>query len=524
MKLKRRLALIPACALLLCSCGDKQANTKSTADLSSYPIKTETELTYWVASNSNIAATATNLGDTPFAKELEKQTGVKVKYIHPALGQESEAFSLMIASNELADMIEYSWNAALGGPTTSIEDGIIVSLNDYMDEYAPALSSYLKDNPDINRSIITDDGQYYCFPFLRGAEKLCLSAGPLIRQDWLEELGIDIPKTVEDWENMLIRFRDEKGATAPITFRSDQVGQMFSLMSSINYFYNDNGTIKYGPLEPEWYNACETLNRWFETGLLDNNYTMVDSSIWDANMLNGKSGAAIGGGGGDLGRWLQTMKAKNSSFKLVGVPFPGIGDSPAKMVNVSPQWPGHGTAISTACKDIPLAVKYLDYSYTEAGHILNNFGIEGESFTYVDDEPIYTDYVMDNDEGLSVSQAMGRYCRANYLGPFVQDIRYLEQYYGTDVQRNALDAWFDAPEEAKNKYLPTFTLTSDETTEFSSIVNEATKYVDESRAAFISGAKPLGEYDKFVKDLKGLKIDRVIEIYQAALDRYNNRK
>ena len=316
MKFKKRLALPLALALFLCACtgggGSPKTARGDTAALGDYPIQSDTELTYWVALNGNVAATASNLGDTPFAKELEKQTGIKVKYIHPALGQESEAFSLMVASNELADIVEEAWSVALGGPTTSIDDKIIVELNEYMKDYAPAFYSYLKENPDIDKAVKTDQGQYYVFPFIRGNDKLLISAGPIIRKDWLDELGMDIPKTLEDWEKMLIRFRDEKGATAPLTLQKNQKSMLFALMSTTSYFYNDGGTIKYGPLEEEYYEALKTLNRWFKEGLLDKNYTMVDSSIQDSNILNGKSGATFGSGGSGLGKWMQTMNGKDS--------------------------------------------------------------------------------------------------------------------------------------------------------------------------------------------------------------------
>ena len=511
----------------MCSCApgnDSQNTGGSGAGLDSYPLSTDTELTYWVAMNSNVAATASNMADTPFAQALEKETGVKIKYIHPALGQENESFSLMVASDELADIVEHTWSIALGGAQTAIEDGIIVPFNENMEKFAPALSRFLADNKDIDKAVKTDDGQYYVFPFIRNDDKLLLSAGRCIRKDWLDDLGLAVPETIADWETMLTRFKEEKNATAPLTLQNSQKTMLLALFSANSYFYNDNGTIKYGPVEPEYLEALKTLNRWFTTGLLDKNYTLVDTAIQDANILNGKSGATFGSGGSGLGKWMETKAGKDAKYDLIGVPYPAVGGTPAQFIPVSIPWGGSGAAITTACKNVPLAMKFLDYSYTEAGHILNNFGIENESFTYVDGEPVYTDTVMHNSEGLTVSQAMGRYNRANYLGPFVQDVRYIEQYYSTEKQQEALTNWLTGPEEAKSKAMPTITLTPEENTEFSSIVNEATKYCNEMTAAFISGTQSLDQYDTFIQSLKDLKIDRATEIYQAALDRYGNRQ
>lgn len=199
----------------------------------------------------------------------------------------------MVASDELADIVEHTWSIALGGPQTAIEDGIIVPFNENMEKFAPALSRFLADNKDIDKAVKTDDGQYYVFPFIRNDDKLLLSAGPIIRKDWLDDLGLAVPETIADWETMLTRFKEEKNATAPLTLQNSQKTMLLALFSANSYFYNDNGTIKYGPVEPEYLEALKTLNRWFTTGLLDKNYTLVDTAIQDANILNGKSGATF---------------------------------------------------------------------------------------------------------------------------------------------------------------------------------------------------------------------------------------
>ena len=88
----------------------------------------------------------------------------------------------MVASNDLADIVEYAWFSALGGASGSIADKIIYDLTPMMKKYAPNLSKYLKENPDIDKLVKTDDGQYYAFPNLRGGDKLTLTAGPVLRQ------------------------------------------------------------------------------------------------------------------------------------------------------------------------------------------------------------------------------------------------------------------------------------------------------------------------------------------------------
>ena len=75
----------------------------------------------------------------------------------------------------MPDIIEYKWINYAGGPQKAIDDGVIIALNDYM-QYAPNLKKFLDEHPDIANMVKTDEGNYYCFPFLRG-DSLFLGTG-----------------------------------------------------------------------------------------------------------------------------------------------------------------------------------------------------------------------------------------------------------------------------------------------------------------------------------------------------------
>lgn len=179
-----------------------------------------------------------------------------------------------------------------------------------------------------------------------------------------------------------------------------------------------------------------------------------------------------------------------------------------------------GAVITTSCKDVELAARLLDYAYSEEGHMLFNFGIEGVSYTMENGEPIYTDLLLKNPD-LSITHAMAGYIRANYNGPFVQDEAYASQYYTLDAQKEAIELWSDT--NAGNHILPPVTPTVDESKEQAQIMNEINTYRDEMTLKFILGNKSFDEWDDYVKTIKGMNIDRVLEIQNAALERYEAR-
>ena len=107
----------------------------------SYPVQTDVTVTYWAELNGNVSANYTNLGDTAFGKNLQEQTGIKIEFQHPAVGQTSEAFNLLLGKTELPDIIEYNWLGYSGGPEKAIKDGVIIALNDVIDQYCPNLKA-----------------------------------------------------------------------------------------------------------------------------------------------------------------------------------------------------------------------------------------------------------------------------------------------------------------------------------------------------------------------------------------------
>ena len=503
-------ALAGALALSLAGCGPKQTQSGS-----------ET-LTYWVRLHPNIGTSVTNYGETPFAKEYAEKTGIQVTYVHPAQGQENESLNLMIASGDMSDIVESNWLSR--NPESSIAKNTIIKLNDVMDNNAPNLKQFLTENPDIDRQVKTDSGSYYVFPFVRNGEKLLSTAGLMMRQDWLDELGLAAPETIEEWEQVLTAFKEKKGAKSPFV---GSVGNLayFSGAFDIGYdFYGDNGKVKYGCLEDGFKDYLVTMNRWYEKGLIDTNFATADNDFITTNILNGGGGAAFGAGGGGMGVWLNAAKNNgDEKYALTAVKFPGPAKGqPARFGNKQlPYSALNGAAITGSCKNPELAAKFLDYSYSEEGAMLNNFGIEGESYEMVNGEPKYTELITNNPDKLPMAQILTMYVRATGEAPFIQDPRYIEQYYQLDSQQKALGIWGD--NKAEETTMPQVTLTQDELSEYNRIMSDFTTFRDENIIAFIIGTRPLDQFDSFVAECRSKNIDKAIAMQQAAYDRFLKR-
>ena len=162
--------------------------------------------------------------------------------------------------------------------------------------------------------------------------------------------------------------------------------------------------------------------------------------------------------------------------------------------------------------------------YSDAGMMLKEFGVAGVTYNMVNGKPVYTDEILHNPKGLSVSESMARYFRANQPGPgFDQHEDYLKQYYQFPQQVNAVETWSKYAENGKKTLLPPITPTIEESQELASLKAELNTYVSENIMKFVQGTEPIANYDNFIAQLNKMQVKRFIELNQNALDRYNVR-
>lgn len=182
---------------------------------------------------------------------------------------------------------------------------------------------------------------------------------------------------------------------------------------------------------------------------------------------------------------------------------------------------GGVTVITTSCKEPEKVAQFINYGYTDEGHMLYNFGIEGVSYEMKEGAPVYTDLVLNNPDGLTRQQALSEYQLAYGNGPFVQDKDYLLQYYAEDAQKEALETWSD--HTAKDYKLPRITVNADDSGEYSSLISELETYRDEMIIKFIRGEAPMDQFDNYLNTLNSMGVERVQEIVQNAVNEYNSR-
>lgn len=511
-------------------------------------VSTGGKYTYWVTLDGNTAQTLTSFNEHLMYQEMQKRTGTEVEFIHPAKGSTgSEAFQILMASGDFPDMIEYYWRNYAGGPDQAINDGVIIALNDYLEDYAPNYYSYMEGKnskeKDYKLGAISNDGNYYGFKDLRASDYAGFE-GLYVRADLLKKWGLDIPETIDDWENVF-KVAKENGIKYPLTCNQSVLVAFDKATFQNGWnvgggYYLDGKTVKFGPFQPEYKEYIKKMNEWVKKGYIDIDFVTNDITTIRGALTNGTSIASQGGIGGDLGTLLSAMKERDPEYDLVACPYPVMkkGDMPRF------QWVGQDAgdpcvAISVQCgKDneerYKEAINFCDYLYSDEGIILKNFGVEGDTFTIEKDENgeehyVYTDKVVKNYDEFGASNLSAALYHfvipANHPG-FSQHPDYFRGYYEYAQQREALDVWNKYLDNAKKYVFPLSSInyTSEEAAEISNIEFAANDNLKAAICDMILGKRSIDDYDEVVKEAKKAGYDRHIEINQAAYNRYISMK
>lgn len=561
---KKTLAIILSCVMaisLLAGCGGNSSAPSGSDGVDENKVSgTATSVTWWMDPMQLSSSVLSGFDESLGWQKYEENLGVDIVWQQPASGQSAEQFNLIIASTEMPDIMYYDWlNGYPGGPDAAIADGKIVALNDYIDEYAPNFAAYLEAHPDVKMDIMTDSGNIYCFPaiYTYTSQDSDVWQGPMerepydetfigliIRKDLLDKAGLDIPETLDDWYEALTAFK-EMGIEYPISFTATfaTLAQSFNAAFDVTvpvigmaggnsaFALKEDGTIQYGPAQDGYGEYLEFMNKLYTEGLLDPDFMVQDTTTMHTKIVNGQVGA-----------WVQMMPTgisglrqqvleldPDSEFYPVGVlnPVKEEGQS-LRYRQGNLAYTSSGAAITTSCQDIATACRVLDYAWGDEGNMILNWGIEGESYQMVDGWPELTDQIL-NDPQYTPSEAFSRYRNLN--GPYPQDHTQrlvLKRDYSlpegaVDENIAALDLWSSDANGPVRAGLPSITMLTEEASEYANTYNELSTYVEEMFSKFIMGTEPLSNFDQYQETLTSMGLDRVMELQNAALQRYYER-
>lgn len=425
----------------------------------------------------------------------------------------SETFSLVMASGNVPDIMQALakdfWEY---GP-----EGAFLPLNDLIEEHAPNLKKFMDENPDVKSAASDLDGNIWFIPFISDgvAEK-----GWFIRKDWLDKLGLEEPKTVEDLHAVLTAFVNNdpngNGAKDEIGFfhRNTTIGidGLLALWNGYSDFRVFDGKVIYGPMEPEFGIAMENLAQWYKEGLIDKELFTRGGKARDI-LLADNLGGLTHDFFASTGNYNDQLADKIEGFAFDPMLPPADVDGVVKEPSKRDRAKNYGWGISATNPDAVATIKYFDFWFTEEGRRMANFGMEGDTYTMVDGKPIFTDKVLKGTEPpVNVIRQTG--AQSNF--GFQQDYFYEEQWT-TPLAVEGINLYVD-----NNVFMdkfPALKFSKEEQDTISKLLPKVETYMGEARQQWILGAKPVN-FESYQTELKKLGGEELVAVYQAAYDRY----
>ncbi len=461
-------------------------------------------------------------------KEIAKETNVSLEgVISQSNANEEEAFSMMMASGKLADIIGYKNPADL---EKLGRDGGLIPLNDLIKEHAPDLQKVLDSDAKFRSCATSLDGNIYFIP-----KNLTLKSAEFwwIRQDWLDKLKLPVPTTIDELYEVLTAFRNNdpngNGEKDEIPLFDRAAPKMqdeyLYLFDTSTEFYPHDGKIEYEPLmKDNFVLGVKTLAKWYKEGLIDPEIFTRGGKSRDTLYAANQAGFTHD--------WPSTgdynVKLADTVPGFNNVAIAPLKNQNGQIIERTTRYPVAGWGISAQCQDPVTLIKFFNFFFTEKGSDMMNFGIEGVTYTKeADGTKAFTPLVMENPDftPLNYLRSQG----IQYRIGMVQNPAY-EAAFAQPAAKEAA-AYYEAhPEWFPEKLPPYFDgalnlkYTPEDETEYQSIMSNVKPYVNQMLQEWILGTKDVeATYDDFVKELKNRKIERAIEINQAAYETFLKR-
>lgn len=487
-----------------------------------YPLFDDvTTFTLWTSNSPDLSEIISDFNEYLVFSQLEQATNVRWDATLVSFFSSDEQFQLMVASQDYTDVVCRAIDSYTGGTDQAIEEEFLIDVSDLIDENMPNLLDWFDKYPELRKQMSTVEGNIGGFPKFY-QEPSDVNEGALIRLDWLEELGLESPKTYDDLHNVLTQFKEQKNASAPLVIPVN-TGVQGNLLYGYNIdnYYQVDGQVRFGPMQPEFKEYLTMMNQWYNEGLLSDSFLTSQAEVLMdfSTILSGDTGVWCGSGTQSITQLLSMAAESQPDMRITGMTNVTKDGDTAHVGTESQILDSIMWSITTQCSDPAAIARYVDYLYSDAGILLANYGVEGETFHYVDGKPVLTELVTNNPD-YSYNLALNIFtCDRQTPVPFIIDEQKARNDYSED-QSNAVAVWNEATDGLYNIPRQGVNMTTKEQEEYNSTYSDIDTYMDETISKFVVGDLSLDQFDSFVQKLKDMGIEDCIAIEQTAYNRY----
>ena len=481
----------------------KQATTNSSDQKTAEKEVKTIPKVYYISNSGKLAATQTSNSTKEALEALKayiiEKTGIEPIPIIPPKGSEAEKLNLMLSSNEDLDLFGGNW-------LNYYAKGAIQPINQYLDKYGTGIKQmYQKTKMEDLWKIMTDnDGNIWGFP--SGAD---LTMYPIwIREDWLEKLNLNMPKNLDELEAIFKAFKeqDPSGTGETIPLVCDLGGLKMCLSAGFidgeygcGNWMDSDGKIKPIEVNSGFKDFVARMADWYKKGYIFKEAFASNRDRYIELLKQNKIGTTA---------YWASLISINSPFLKDNVPdsryivVKGITGPKGKIETPTAAGPS-GMLLTKKTKNPDATVKLLNWACEDIENYLYLYGgMKDVNWKYVDKndnlvEALNTNYI-------------GEYL---YFSAFAHTVQYMfndpKSKFEFEYLRNNATA-YDRVKKAFDHGVRYDTAILDQ-----KVPNrgDIERMRSEEIIKFITGARPMSEYDKFIEEMKKAGLDKWIDAY-----------
>lgn len=417
-----------------------------------------------------------------------------------------DKLSVMVAGGTLPDLCQFYEVAPYQqkyGP-----DGIIINVLAHKSEL-PAFSAWYDKNKQIADLDSSADGSLYVFPQSGGDYTNMF--GWFYREDIFKKNNLAVPTTQEEFYSVLKKLKELYPSSYPMAFRGGIYNMSYYLrMFGIDdlWFFKDNtdSKWKYGPIEPGCKQAVTLLNQLYTEKIIPPDCLTIDTKGW-VDLLSNSNAFITCDMLVRIDFFNNAVRPTNPDFTMAYMdPFTVTGGASGSNKMRFGRASYAGIGVNATSPHLKTALKFLDWTYTDEGIDLLSWGKEGETYTIVDGKKKFK--------------------------PEIDSVTALRKDYGifngfsTAFDTNAILS-LNSPELSyainqaiKFEDQPNMSMYTKLTQEEADIESQTGSTIatrmGEHIANFIIGQEPLSSWDKYVKEINDLGLDKMLAIYEAS--------
>ena len=560
-KMSKSLALIMAIVMsvaLLAGCGGS-GNTGGGAAPAPAEVPAE-GYTFPLAEKVEIsgltrfpASTESEPNNRTIYKRLEEKTNVHVNWKAIQSDQWGDKIALELAN--IKTLPEFISPAGLGDADILkyAKQGVIIPLEDYITpELMPNLTKVFEQAPEYLDMCKDENGHIWTLPWIEqlGVGKTAIQTignMPFINTAWLDFLGLKMPTTVDEFEQVLIAFRDNADALKA-EFKID--GDIIPLACIVNggnedcrvlcngfgegygdpddwrhIVITDDKQVICAATTQGWRDGVEWLHKLYTEGLFDPDAFTQEWSTYVAKGKSGRYGVCFSW---DVANIVGLTMSDIQNGTAGWAPLPMLK---ADTVNLTPNTGsltsgfdrGRGAVLTANAKNPALICAWLDQMYDPMQSPQNNWGTYGED----DGFDIFVMGTNDKGEPMLQHADLGDHSPVEVREAEMVDgpLAVLDSYYGVYVTcpDDALYRlnWIKdiyTPDMHTKYVFPNVLMSSDDTKEISNLLADIDKCIETARANAIMNGFSDADWNQLQSDLQAYKLDQLLAIFQKYVD------